>query len=72
MKEVGQTTGLDNGKSNFIVKISDLYCEWEFGFTIDKNFCINDIVKTIESKFNVKRDYEKLYNNPHDIIIELK
>lgn len=45
--------------SNFIVKVDDKFCEWEFGFTLDDK-SINDLIKAIEKKFNTKRNYGKM------------
>jgi hypothetical protein len=45
--------------SNLIVKVDDKFCEWEFGFTLDKK-SIDDLIKAIEVKFKTKRNYSKL------------
>ena len=45
--------------SNFIVKVDDLFCEWEFGFTID-SASIEDFIEAIEKNMRIKRKYEKL------------
>jgi hypothetical protein len=45
--------------STFIVKVDDTFCEWEYGFTIDRR-CIDDFIKAIEKSMGVKRDYERL------------
>lgn len=55
-KQSYQTTV--NG-SNFIIKVDDKFCEWEYGFTIEKA-CIYDFIRAIEKRFNTKRDYEKM------------
>lgn len=45
--------------SNFIIKVDDKFCEWEYGFTIEKA-CIDDFIRAIEKRYNIKRDYEKM------------
>lgn len=45
--------------SDFIIKIDDTYCEWEYGFTINDT-CIDDFIKAIEEKLNIKSDYRKM------------
>ncbi len=54
-----QKTKHKKAKSDFIIKISDGYCEWEFGFN-GRHFCIRDIVNLIEKGLGIKNDYEKL------------
>lgn len=52
--------------SNFIIKIDDAYCEWEYGFTID-DACIDDFIKAIEEKLNTKCDYKKMIRSINGI-----
>ena len=48
-----------NTKSDFIVKINDSHCEWEFGFNAyDKS--IQNFVDAITDKLGIKCNYEKL------------
>jgi len=49
-------------KTTFTIKVSDRYCEWEYGFDYSKDGprCINDFIKAIELCFNTNRKYEKL------------
>ena len=56
--ELAKNDYQENTKSSqFTVKIDDGYCEWEYGFSLDG--CINDFVKAIESKMNIKKNYIK-------------
>jgi hypothetical protein len=48
-----------NNGSDFIIKIDNAHCEWEYGFTTGDT-CIDDFIKAIEEKLNIKRDYEKM------------
>ena len=45
--------------SNFILKVDDTFCEWEYGFTLNEK-CIDDLIKAIEAKFKTKRNYSKM------------
>ena len=56
----GMVELLEGNNCNFIVKISDLHCEWEFGLPISDNYSIEHIVLAIEEKFKVERSYCKL------------
>jgi hypothetical protein len=48
-----------NTKSDFIVKINDSHCEWEFGFNAyDKS--IQNFVDAITDKLGIKCNYQKL------------
>jgi hypothetical protein len=46
--------------SNFIVKVDDKYCEWEFGFNIEGDCSIERIIVAIESGFSIERNYQKI------------
>jgi hypothetical protein len=46
--------------SNFIVKIDDKFCEWEFGFILPPKTSINDLTKAIEKKFKTEYNYKKM------------
>ena len=53
-----QSCKTDTRGSNFIIKVDDGFCEWEYGFTA-KKACIDDFICAIEERLNIKRDYEK-------------
>ena len=53
-----QKTKHKKAKSDFIIKISDGYCEWEFGFT-GGHLCINDFVDAIKKGNGIEIDYQK-------------
>ena len=46
--------------SNFIVKVDDKYCEWEFGFSIGAPSSIESLIVAIESAFSTERNYQKI------------
>ncbi len=46
--------------SQFIIKIDDGYCEWEYGFSPSSSTCITDFINVIEQKMEIKSDYQKL------------
>ena len=51
-------TKQEKTKSDFVVKISDGFCEYEYGFS-GSQFSINDYVKSIEMGLKIKKNYEK-------------
>lgn len=46
--------------SNFIVKVDDKYCEWEFGFSIGAPSSIESLIVAIEAAFGTERNYQKI------------
>jgi len=54
-------------KTTFTVKVSDNYCEWQYGIQVDKKRCIDDLVQCIESGLKARRVYQKLINDFNSI-----
>lgn len=51
---------MNNIKEDFIIRINDGFCEWEFGIKLIDDFVsINDIIDVIVEKFPGKVTYSK-------------
>lgn len=59
MEQAHQSFKTDTSDSNFIIKVDDGFCEWEYGFTA-KKACIDDFICAIEETLKIKRDCEKM------------